>query len=265
MRKHELIWGGKAIPVAIRDLLSICFGKQKEKYKNLEAFKDIHKGERCFFIGTGPSLLIEDVELLKDEKVFLCNYGIALCKKLSYRPDYYMIVDPTCYQDIQEHMDMELVKTPIVVDMIDFKGGINELHDNENWIHLPGYRAFFYIERALKRKWSFSKNVAKYVFSGGSVIYFCYQLAIYMGFSEIHLLGMDCDYGKNQVHFMSVNDKTDKKLKMNAEWYNNNFLKMHECAKYNCDKNHVAVYNLTNGGNLEIFERKLLKEVLKSE
>ena len=262
MKKNELVWGIKALPILVKDWILINLWHPKEEYSEIRKLKNIHKGERCFFIGTGPSLRVEDVQKLKNERVFICNYGIALCKELSFKPDYYLIVDSSCYEDIKDYIDTNLVKTPIVIDMLDFKGGIESLKDNREWLHLPGYRAFFYVERLLKQRWSFSKDVARAVFSGGSVVYFCYQLAAYMGFSEINLLGMDCDYGKDELHFISVNRETDRRLKKNFIWYNNNFVKMHQCAAHYCKKRGIYVFNLTRGGNLEIFERKNLEEVL---
>ena len=36
-------------------------------------FKDIHKGQRCFIVGNGPSLNDEDLSLLENEYVFTVN------------------------------------------------------------------------------------------------------------------------------------------------------------------------------------------------
>ena len=48
--------------------------KQYEENKRicdeLKSYKNIHKGERCFIIGTGPSLKTEDLDKLKDEFTF---------------------------------------------------------------------------------------------------------------------------------------------------------------------------------------------------
>lgn len=264
MKKNELIWSLKALPVAIKDWWILHFCPASSRYASLKELKNSHKGERCFFIGTGPSLDVKDVEQLAGEQVFIFNYGITLCDKISYKPDYYLIVDPTCYRDVEQYIDTDKVKNSIVVDMVDFAGGITNIKNDEEWIHLPGYRAFFYLQRALGTKWSFSNRIDKGVFSGGSIVYFCYQLAVYMGFDEIYLLGMDCDYSKDKVHFISVNNETDKKLRDNAGWYNNTFLKMHSCAAYYCKKYNVSVYNLTPGGKLEVFQRKTLEGVLSS-
>jgi len=42
-------------------------------YIGLIRFKDIHRGERCFIIGTGPSLNQTNLSLLKDEITFGVN------------------------------------------------------------------------------------------------------------------------------------------------------------------------------------------------
>ena len=262
--KNEIVMGIKAIPIIFKNIYTINSSKNKKKYAQLKELKDVHKGERCFLVGTGPSLSIKSVNSLKDETVFLCNYGITMCDKLCFNPDYYVVVDKTCYSDIKPYLNLDHVKTPIVVDMIDDKGGIEELRDNKNWLHLPGYRSYFYIERALNKKWSFSYDVSKCVFAGGSVIYYCYQLAVYMGFSEIYLLGMDCDFGSDKQHFVSLNKEIDNRLKKHSNWYSNTFLKMHSCAKHFCDKKNIKIYNATDGGKLEIFERKSLEEILNN-
>ena len=47
------------------------------KYKNLVAknieLKDIHKGKRCFILGSGPSIKKENLKPLKNEIVFALN------------------------------------------------------------------------------------------------------------------------------------------------------------------------------------------------
>ena len=35
---------------------------KKGRYEKLRNIKNIHQGERCFIVATGPSLTIEDIE-----------------------------------------------------------------------------------------------------------------------------------------------------------------------------------------------------------
>ena len=44
-----------------------------EYSERLEALKGKYEGQRCFIVATGPSLTIQDVEALKDEKTFGLN------------------------------------------------------------------------------------------------------------------------------------------------------------------------------------------------
>ena len=39
----------------------------------LKTLKGIHIGKRCFIIGNGPSLRVEDLEKIKDEYTFAAN------------------------------------------------------------------------------------------------------------------------------------------------------------------------------------------------
>ncbi|GAH32608.1 unnamed protein product, partial [marine sediment metagenome] len=65
-----------------------------ENIRRIEDLKDIHRGERCFVIATGPSLLKTDFSLIKDEILFGVNtfyrgfdeFGINKC-------DYYAVSD----------------------------------------------------------------------------------------------------------------------------------------------------------------------------
>ena len=55
--------------------------------------KDIHKGGRGFIIGTGPSLQIEDLDLLKNEVTFACNKIYLAFNQTEWRPTYYSVLD----------------------------------------------------------------------------------------------------------------------------------------------------------------------------
>ncbi len=46
---------------------------RRESIRQLAALKDIHRGERCFIIGNGPSLKQTDLSRLKDEFTFGMN------------------------------------------------------------------------------------------------------------------------------------------------------------------------------------------------
>ena len=65
--------------------------------KRIKQFHNIHKGERCFVIGTGPSLKKTKLDLLKNEIIIGVNtlYRIRNKHKLNFK--YYAIADPVVW------------------------------------------------------------------------------------------------------------------------------------------------------------------------
>ena len=78
-----------------------------EEYKLLRQFKDIYKEKRCFIVATGPSLQINDLEMLKNEITFSMNSIYLSYKKTDWRPTYYGIQDPLVYEKIYHEIKDE--------------------------------------------------------------------------------------------------------------------------------------------------------------
>ena len=75
---------------------------RKSSYEKLKSLKDQHKGERCFIVATGPSLRIEDLNLLRNEFTFSMNSIFLLFDETDWRPTYYGIQFPDLYQKSKE-------------------------------------------------------------------------------------------------------------------------------------------------------------------
>ena len=87
------------------------------------------------------------------------------------------------------------------------------------------------------------------------------QLAAYMGFNEIYLLGVDCNYKQERKRFIDnghfVEVPGELEMRMTAGF---------KAAKQYIDKhNGLKIYNCTRGGMLEVFKRKNLEDVLKEK
>ncbi len=57
--------------------------------------KDRYRGKRCFLIGNGPSLRIEDLDKLHEhhEITFACNKIYNVFRNTEWRPDFYVMMD----------------------------------------------------------------------------------------------------------------------------------------------------------------------------
>lgn len=236
-------------------LLSIIKSPFCRHSKELERFKNMHKGERCFIIATGPSLTLEDCELLKDEITFGMNSIVKTFDKTSWRPTYYVVSDVVPYAACKDYIKADDFKKVFFSKKIDKK--------NKEVCHFALNAVNIYkceLTDNFKNRIFPSKKLDRYFNDGPSVVFSIIQLAMYMGFSEIYLIGQDCNYAK-QSHskIAEVSYKVAPKIRDGEKMIDvfdsfKNYVVENDCVK---------IYNVTNGGALEVFERRKLGEVLE--
>ena len=143
----------------------------------IQDFKDIHKGETCVVIGNGPSLETTPLpELCSKHLAFGANkiYGIGVYLAYWTCVDQDMIHD--CLPWVLAH--------PL---------SFQERFVPRN-IPLPGAHQ---LNTSIES--GFSKDASEKVVMGGTVTYVNLQLAWYMGFSTVLLVGVDHRYPKASV------------------------------------------------------------------
>jgi hypothetical protein len=156
---------------------------------DIRKLKNIHQGKRAFFIGNGPSLRISDLELLNDEITFGCNKIYLAFGQTDWRPTYYSITDRLSAKTNSKTIS-SIPSIKLFGDTI--KSSIDEEYSNFSayWFHhisRPKDNNNNYIVK-------FSKDASKNTYGGHNVLYFQFQIAYYMGISEVVLLGVDFNY-----------------------------------------------------------------------
>ena len=101
----------------------------------------------------------------------------------------------------------------------------------------------------------FSSDAYRVVYAGHSITYSAIELAVYMGFKEIVLLGVDCDYSKKVNHIKAYSVQTD----MDAAFLMRESFKV---ARRWADKHDVKILNATRNAKLDVFERVVLEDIL---
>ena len=223
----------------------------KYDYSQLKNFKDIHLGKRCFIVGTGPSLKMEDLEKIKSEFSFSVNSIVLSYSDTSWRPTYYAIQDRFGYEKLKD--SIREAKMPYVFNGISNKR-MTPVMDID-CISFPvnlldhGKLTPNHITR-------FSDNAFKVVYAGHSITYSAMELAVYMGFKEIILLGVDCDYSKavNHIKAYSVQDTPNAAYLMRESY---------KVARKWADEHGVKIFNATRNAKLDVFEKVVLEDVLK--
>lgn len=229
-------------------------GFDDPKYSRLKDFENKYNGERCFIIATGPSLTIDDLEKLKDEYTFGVNSIIKLFDETDFRPDFYGIQDRDVYGAMQDVIKSTKFKTAFCADIIEKYYNVPS-----NFIPFP-YNGEYHLYNGKPNKYNakFSDNAYEIVYDGYSITYSLIEIAVYMGFKEIYLLGCDCSYPKGSKSHVVESGFVDKNAASNP-------IRMrvgYKCAKDYTDSHGIKIYNATRGGELETFERVDLDEIL---
>ncbi|MCI8799449.1 MAG: DUF115 domain-containing protein [Lachnospiraceae bacterium] len=209
--------------------------------KDIVKFRDIHKGKRCFIIGNGPSLRYTDLEKLREEKeiCFGCNRIYLAYPNTNWRPDYYVAVDHMIIQNDYAKI-LEL-------------GGIRFVRHSycqvENWAKYGIYE--FRGLACPSQQPQVSYDILEGIYMGNTVVYDALQIALYMGFQEIYLLGVDMTtgirYEDEGSHFYKSPDTKENLGTSNSlEARKNLGYAAEEIAKSGC-----ILRNATRGGELE--------------
>ncbi|MBN1267431.1 MAG: glycosyltransferase [Anaerolineales bacterium] len=141
----------------------------------LATYKDIHRGQRCVIIGNGPSLNDMDLSFLKNEITFGTNRIYLGFERFGFTPDYYLSINPLVIEQSTE--EILAVPAPKFLSL----HGIKHIpEDREDVMYLQS------VDSPI-----FSRDPRSGIWEGYTVTYAALQLAYYMGFSEIYLIGCD--------------------------------------------------------------------------
>jgi hypothetical protein len=242
----------------------------------LKKMKDEFKGRRCFIMGNGPSLNKMDLEAFAGEFVWASNKAYLLFDRISWRPSFYVAVDTRVVPDIAR--DIERIMYPLSNTRCFFP---LPFHDQKILSSNPN--VFWYYEKkfmsTLDPYEMFTTNAYSWVSSVTTVTIAALQLAVFLGFNPIYLIGCDTNYkvpdtvkfeGGSDYLLSTQNDDPNhfdsSYFGANSRWHQpkpENMLLHYEKAKEVCDALGVRVFNATVGGKLETFPRTDYLEVLK--
>ncbi|TXC82186.1 DUF115 domain-containing protein [Metabacillus litoralis] len=263
------------------------------KIKLNTKFKNINKGSRCFIVGNGPSIKNQDLSLLKNEIVFTVN-------QISRHPDfekmesnYHFWADPIFFNLSKENPeDMELLEV--------FKG-INT-KKNKPVCFLPNIAvdfverfnlqdelniSFYYPKLTFHDNYDYDFDFSHFIPGFQTVVQYAIAKAIYMGISEIYLLGcdstgiistinafMDEDCNATYGYNISANEQKrleslSKKFQMESSFYGwARILHLYKELNRYCIKRNVKLVNcsaktiidsIPRGNYEDIVEKKELK------
>lgn len=151
---------------------------RKASVQEMRQYNGLHQGKRCFIIGNGPSLKKIDLTLLKDEYTFGMNRIYMAFAEMGFDTSFFVcmndLVVEQCAKDIQQ------LKMPRFVS---WRG--------RKWVNREPGLNFIYSTYTGPR---FSTDITGRVWESATVSFVALQLAYFMGFQTVYLIGMDNNF-----------------------------------------------------------------------
>lgn len=241
--------------------------KERKLIKKNIRFKDIHKGKRCFILGTGPSinaLTNYQVEQLRKEIVFGVNSLYKSEKVKDIVPTYYALFD-NLYWGEWSYTFQDIIKK----------------YSSQSLQFLTDYRAANILEQMGLKEESIFLYSKKYPINkinndistnmdiSQNVVSSCILAAMFLGFKEIYLLG--CDYN-SFAHLQETHCYDDSEEVIDIENRLGYLLKfysitteIHYLIAKLAKKNGVEIINITESSLLDAYPKKNVDIVLSKE
>lgn len=236
--------------------------------KRLLEYRNKYMGKRCFVIGNGPSLCVEDLERLHQngEYCFACNKIYKIFERTKWRPDFYACTDAEVfkqnYQSILGQKGFQKFMGSNLPMQKEIKKDPNSIIIN------------YAVKNIEKTRFN---PEATFIYSGGSVTYVLITLAWMMGFREIYVIGCDHNYnffaGKNGQNIEVTSE-------INKDYFIEDYMRPGEVINignlerteqgYRIAQKYIKAHggricNATRGGRLEVFPRVDLDKILRTE
>ncbi len=260
----ERVEGVKRVEAIYRDRLDQVYRPR------LRALREKYAGtKRAFVIGNGPSLNRTDLAALKDEVVFAMNGFFLKMPELDWVPTFYVVEDHLVAED--RAAAINALRGPTKLFPVYLGYCMEEQPGTIFFNHRP--------RKSYPHGFDFSLDAAAVTYTGCTVTNTTLQLAHYLGFQEIYLIGVDADYGlpadvkQSKDYGVGVLDmKSDDPNHFHPDyfgkgyrWHDPQVDKMLEAYQ---ETERVTrgtgryIYNAGVGGKLEVFQRVPFTTVL---
>jgi hypothetical protein len=156
--------------------------------RRLGALKDIHRGQRCFVIGNGPSLNRTDLSRLRHEYTFGTNRIYLLFSTLGFTTSYYLSVNSL----VIEQCAREILALP-VPKFLSWRSRELVRPALPDGGRLPQEDPLMFLHTTYSGP-KFARDARQRMWEGATVTYVALQLAYHLGFEQVILIGVDHNF-----------------------------------------------------------------------
>ncbi len=214
----------------------------------LERFRNIHNNKRCFIIGNGPSLKEMDLSILAKEFTFGLNRIYILFPEIGFSTSYLVCINNLVLQQCAAEIQG--------LDCVKF------VNWNEREIYNPDENLYFMRMAGTEK---FHTDLSRGIWQGGTVTFAAMQIAYYMGFSDVVLIGVDHNFEtKGDAGKVVISDGDDPNhfhpdyFGKGFKWQLPNLEKSevaYNFARRQYEKAGRRIVDATVGGKLQVFTK----------
>ncbi len=217
--------------------------------RRLESLENIHQGERCFIIGNGPSLKNTDLSRLKNEFTIGMNRIYLLFPQMGFPTSYYLSVNDLVVEQCAE--DIQNLGIPKFLSW-----------HSRRWIS-PADNLYYLYTTYTSPK--FAAHLAHRLWEGATVTYVAMQLAFFLGFKTVILIGVDHSFVTQGKPNTTVTSQGDDPNHFDPGYFGKGFRWQlpdletseiaYQMARQEYQKHGRQIYDATIDGKLRIFPR----------
>ena len=261
------------------------FLKHSNLIKTNISLKNKHEGKRCFILGSGPSINDEDLKPLKNEIVFALNNFYVhddFSKIMSGEVEKYYMTAPIhppqtetewkdWFFDMEQHMPKN---STLIFGISNQNNNIKNIIDHHNlFVNYKKY--WYYAGININDYYNYKPadlDITKMTWIADTVSIYSLIVAIYMGFNEIYLMGMDHNYicnNKSNYRFykdgIHQNNEEKRIIKDTSLTKHLSFgmYKIFNQYELLSNNSYTKIYNTSRNSLLDIFEYVTFKDVIK--
>jgi hypothetical protein len=161
---------------ARHQLAGLFDSRLRRSQARLAGFRKQHRGQRCFILGNGPSLNKTDLRPLRDEITFGMNRIYLNFSPMGFDTTYYVAINT-------------LVIEQCAAEILQLRMPRFITWRARGW--LAGDPEVIFLDTDYTGPEVFSPDLNGRVFEGSTVTFVALELAYYMGFQEVILIGVD--------------------------------------------------------------------------
>lgn len=247
-----------------------------------EKFKNKYQGCRCFIIGTGPSIKKQNLSKLKNEYVFTVNNGFNMSNYKALHSNFHIYVDSLYFSDENSDVWERIESMKKIGKDTECFFPYTKSYSFVDKYHLSNFLNINWLEEDLNVGFTGKEIDFRQVTPlTGTVVLTAVLLAVFMGFSEIYLLGCDCTdiqtvinaktgesdamiYGINNNQYEIRHLRDEFRRRPMEQFYHMQYIKFKgfRMVRNLCENKNIKLLNCT-GGLLDNIERCNYEDLIK--